>query len=99
MGTDLGLNSLMATNRGRKTQNSRHFNRLRKKLKKFQQRLAKKLKGSRNRQKARVKAARVFEKISDCRRDCLHKLSTGLVQENQTMAMGVLWRISASRGC
>ncbi|MXY61887.1 MAG: IS200/IS605 family element transposase accessory protein TnpB [Synechococcus sp. SB0665_bin_28] len=87
IGIDLGLNSLMVTDSGREVRNPRHFNRLRKKLEQFQKLLTKKSKGSRNRQKARVKVARVFETISNCRKDLLHKLSTQLIRENQTVVV------------
>ncbi|MEV4140207.1 RNA-guided endonuclease TnpB family protein [Dactylosporangium sp. NPDC049742] len=44
-------------------------------------------KGSANRAKARLKVARVHARIADRRRDHLHKLSTRLVRENQTIVI------------
>jgi putative transposase len=58
-----------------------------KKLKKAQKSLSRKLKGSRNRQKARLKVARVHRQVSDSRKDFLHKLTTQLVRENQTIVV------------
>ncbi len=43
--------------------------------------------GSGNRAKARVKVARLYARIADRRRDFLHKLSTRLVRENQTVVI------------
>ncbi len=43
--------------------------------------------GSANRDKARRRVARVHARISDRRRDFLHKLSTRLVRENQTVVI------------
>ena len=63
------------------------FLRYQKLLKKVQQRLAKKQKGSKNRDKARIKVAKVHNKIADSRKDFLHKLSTKLIRENQTIAI------------
>jgi putative transposase len=57
------------------------------KLAKAQRRLAKKQKNSANRAKARIKVARVHARIGDRRRDLLHKLSTRLIRENQTVAI------------
>ena len=46
---------------------------------------ARKAKGSTNRDKARVKVARVYARITDRRSDTLHKLSTRIIRENQTV--------------
>ncbi|MEN9946917.1 MAG: hypothetical protein RLZZ293_1303, partial [Pseudomonadota bacterium] len=43
----------------------------------------KKLKGSNNAKEARLKVARLHNKISDSRKDFLHKLSSKLINENQ----------------
>jgi putative transposase len=87
IGVDLGLNSLLITSDGEKITNPRHFDRQRKRLAKAQKRLAKKVKGSRNRWKARIRMARVMARITDSRRDALHKLTTRLVKENQLIAV------------
>ena len=46
-----------------------------------------KVKGSNNRHKARLKVARIQAKIANSRQDFLHKLTTQLVRENQTIAV------------
>jgi len=46
-----------------------------------------KTEGSNNRAKARLKVARVHARITDRRRDFLHKLTTRLVRENQTLVI------------
>ncbi|HEY1180148.1 MAG TPA: transposase [Phytomonospora sp.] len=43
--------------------------------------------GSRNREKARVKVARIHARIADRRIDHLHKLTTSIVRENQTIVI------------
>ena len=50
-------------------------------------RLSRKQKGSNNRHKARLKVAKVHQEIADARKDNLHKLTTRLVRENQTIAV------------
>ena len=42
---------------------------------------------SRNRENARICVARIHERIANIRRDFLHKLSTRLARENQTVAV------------
>jgi putative transposase len=87
VGIDLGITSLLALSTGQKVSNPKHFNRLRKKLKRVQKALSRKVKGSNNRHKARLKVAKVHAQISDARQDFLHKLTTQLVRENQTIAV------------
>ena len=87
IGLDVGITSLIATSDGDKISNPRHFKRLRKKLKKAQKTLSRKQKGSKNRYKARLKVAKVHGQISDSRKDFLHKLTTQLVRENQTIVV------------
>jgi len=87
IGVDLGLKSLLITSEGEAIKNPRGFNRHRHRLAKAQKRLAKKQKGSRNRQKARERVARIHARITDSRRDHLHKLTTRLIKENQLIAV------------
>jgi putative transposase len=87
IGLDVGITSLIATSDGEKITNPKHFKRLKKKLKRAQKSLSKKQKGSKNRQKARLKVARVHRQVSDSRKDFLHKLTTQLVRENQTIVV------------
>jgi putative transposase len=87
VGIDAGITSLVALSTGEKVTNPRHERRDRKRLTLAQRRLARKSKGSNNRAKARVKVARVHARITDRRRDHLHKLTTRLVRENQTIVI------------
>mgnify|MGYP001602775814 CR=1 FL=1 len=52
-----------------------------------QKNLSRKVKRSSNFQKARVKVARAYARITDRRKDFLHKLTTRLVCENQTICI------------
>jgi putative transposase len=87
IGVDLGITSLVALSTGEKIANPKCFNAKRRKLKKAQKALSRKQKGSNNRYKARLKVAKVHQEISDARKDFLHKLTTRLVRENQTIAV------------
>jgi putative transposase len=87
VGVDLGIASLLALSTGEKISNPKTFRVKHKRLKKAQKALARKVKGSSNRHKARLKVARIHAEISDARKDFLHKLTTRLVRENQTIAV------------
>jgi len=87
IGIDLGITSLVALSTGEKIANPKGFKAKRRKLRTDQKALSRKVKGSNNRHKARLKVAKVHEQISDARKDFLHKLTTRLVRENQTIAV------------
>ncbi|MEV0729642.1 RNA-guided endonuclease TnpB family protein [Polymorphospora sp. NPDC050346] len=87
VGIDAGLDSLLTLSTGEKIVNPRHERANRQRLAKAQRNLARKKKGSANRAKARLKVARVHARIGDRRRDHLHKLTTRLVRENQTLVI------------
>jgi putative transposase len=87
VGLDLGLHDTVVLDTGEKVGNLRFFATDEKRLAQAQRRLAKKQRGSRNRAKARVKVARVHARMADRRRDFLHKLSTRILRENQTVCV------------
>jgi putative transposase len=87
IGADLGLKSFVALSSGEMVGNPKFFSKDEKKLARAQRRHAKKKKGSKNRDKARKKVVRIHARIADRRRDFLHKLSTRLIRENQTICV------------
>ena len=87
VGIDAGITSLLTLSTGEKITNLRHERADRRKLARAQCALARKAKGSANRAKARLKVARVHARITDRRRDFLHKVTTRLVRENQVIAV------------
>jgi putative transposase len=87
IGVDLGIHSLVALSTGEKIVNPKKIKAKRRKLRKAQKALNRKQKGSNNRHKARIKVAKVQAEISDARKDFIHKLTTRLVRENQTIAV------------
>ncbi|MEV0185578.1 RNA-guided endonuclease TnpB family protein [Streptomyces sp. NPDC050625] len=87
VGIDAGITSLVTLSTGEKIANPQHERRDRARLAKAQRELSRKAKGSNNREKARKRVARVHARITDRRRDFLHKLSTRLVRENQTVVI------------
>ena len=87
VGIDAGITTLVTLSTGEKVVNPKHEKRDRERLARAQRELARKQKGSANRAKARLKVARVHARITDRRRDLLHKLSTRIIRENQTVVI------------
>ncbi|MFJ6408803.1 RNA-guided endonuclease InsQ/TnpB family protein [Streptomyces hydrogenans] len=88
VGVDVGLDHLLTLSTGEKIANPRHERRDRARLALAQRQLARKAKGDgANRAKARRRVAKIHARITDRRRDGLHKLTTRLVRENQTIVI------------
>ncbi|MFF3356893.1 RNA-guided endonuclease InsQ/TnpB family protein [Streptomyces sp. NPDC002917] len=88
VGVDVGLNHLLTLSTGEKIANPRHERTDRARLAKAQRALARKARGDgANRRRARLKVAKIHARIADRRRDGLHKLTTRLVRENQTIVI------------
>ncbi|MFF6846934.1 RNA-guided endonuclease InsQ/TnpB family protein [Streptomyces antimycoticus] len=88
VGVDAGLDHLLTLSTGEKITNPRHERGDRGRLARAQRELARKAKGEgANRAKARRRVARVHARIADRRRDALHKITTRLVRDNQTIVI------------
>src|SRR4051812_6586069 len=90
IGIDVGLTHFATLSTGEKIDNPRHLNKALRRLASAQRHLSRKQKGSKNRSKQRIKVARIHERVTNCRKDFLHKLSTRLVRENQALAFETL---------
>lgn len=87
VGIDLGLKEFAILSDGTKVKPSRFFRKYEQQLARWQRILSRRTKGGSNWHKARIKVARIHEKIVNARHDFLHKLSTKLIRENQTIAL------------
>ena len=87
VGVDVGLKEFAICSDGYRVANPKHFRKAEKRLAKLQKDLARKQKGSNNRNKARLKIAKLYEKITNQKKDILHKLSIKLIRENQSIAI------------
>ena len=87
IGLDVGLKEFCTDNHGNKFVNPKPLRHLSKKLTKAQRKLSRRKLDSHNRNRQRIILARVHEKITNIRRDFLHKLTTKLCRENQTIAV------------
>jgi putative transposase len=87
VGIDLGLKDFAVLSNGEKIANPKHLNKTERRLKIRQRRLSRKDKGSNNRKKYRIKLAKTHEKVSSQRVDFLHKLSSKIVRDNQSICI------------
>ena len=87
VGIDMGLKAFAITSDGVEYPNHKYLFKSQKKLAKLQRQLSRKTKGSKRRDKARQKVARLYERITNQRKDMLHKLSTKLIRENDIICM------------
>ena len=86
-GIDLGLTHFCILSSGEKVDNPRLRKKMLKRIKKANRRLAKARRDSKRREKRKRKLAKLHAKVKDQRTDFLHKLTTRLVRENQTLAI------------
>ena len=86
IGIDVGLNSFLTTDKGKKIENPRYLIKSEGKLSEFQRWHSRKKLKSKNRKKSRLKVARIHEKVAEQRMDFLHKLSNQLVKNFQLIA-------------
>jgi putative transposase len=97
IGIDLGLTDFIVLSNGTRVANPKFLSKLQDKLAREQKILAKrravakadqrKLSDSRNYQKQKLKVAKVYEKITNCRKDFLHKLSFNLIKNHDVIAI------------
>ncbi|ATV35683.1 IS200/IS605 family element RNA-guided endonuclease TnpB [Fusobacterium pseudoperiodonticum] len=87
VGIDLGIKNFALTSDETSIKNPKYLQKSLNKLAILQRRLSRKPKDSSNRNKARIKVAKLFEKISNQRKDFLQKLSTELIKEYDIICM------------
>ena len=81
IGLDLGITHLATLSDGTKIQAPKPLKTQLKKLRRLNKSLSRKQKGSNNRAKAKTKLSRLYYRISNIRKDFLHKLTTELVRK------------------
>lgn len=75
LGLDYAMHGLYKDSNGKEAKYPDYYRQAEKKLKREQRKLSKMEKGSKNRKKQRIKVAKIYEKISNQRKDFLHKQS------------------------
>jgi putative transposase len=92
VGIDLGLKDFAVLSSGEKISNPRFNQKAQRRIAKLQRKMAKQKrmnggKHTKNREKTRLRLARVWAAVDNQRNDFLHKLSSRLVRENQTICI------------
>jgi putative transposase len=87
VGVDLGIKTLAVCSDGQVFDSPKPLSRFLSKLKRWQRWLSRKKKGSSRYQKLKTMIARLHATIRNIRQDCLHKLTTTLCRENQTVVV------------
>ena len=86
IGIDLGIKTFAFMSNGEKAE-SPSYTKLDRKVRKLQKKLARQVKGSNRRYRTRLRVAKKHNQIADTRKDFLHKLSTKVVRENQSIIL------------
>jgi putative transposase len=89
IGIDLGIKTFAVMSNGERAFAPNYSN-LDRKIRKLQRKLSRQQKGSNRRNRTRIQIAKLHNRIADTRKDFLHKLSTKVVSENQTIVLEVL---------
>ena len=87
IGIDVGIKDVVVTSDGLHSGAPRFTYKYQRKLRKAQRVLSRKKKGSNGWNKQRIVVAKIHEKISNSRKDFLHKLTTKLVSENDVICV------------
>jgi putative transposase len=86
VGIDLGIKTFAVISNGEKAV-SPCYKALDRRVRQLQKQLARQQNGSNRRNKTRIQIAKLHNQIADTRKDFLHKLSTKVVSENQTIVL------------
>ena len=87
IGIDLGIKDLAVCSDGERIANPRFIERSEKHLNYLQRQVSRKIKGSNNRRRARLELSRFHERVANRRKDYIHKFTTRIVRENQTVCV------------
>ncbi|NEQ71626.1 MAG: IS200/IS605 family element transposase accessory protein TnpB [Okeania sp. SIO2C9] len=87
VGIDLGIKTFATLSDGTKIDAPKPLKKRIKKYRKLSKSLSHKTKGSKRYEKARARVAKFHSKLKDTRTDFLHKLSTEIIRENQTVVL------------
>lgn len=90
IGVDVGLKHFAVLSNGEKIEHPKHLLKAERKLIRSQRTVSRRAKGSSNRNKARQVLALQYERVTNRRKDFLHKLSKRLISDNQAIAIETL---------
>jgi len=87
VGVDLGIKTMATCSDGTVYKNPKALKNNLNKLKRKQRQLSRKKKGSKNREKIKNKLSKLHYKISNIRKDALHKTTSKIINENQVIVL------------
>ena len=87
VGIDLGIKTLATCSDGTTFQNPKALKNNLNNLKYQQRRLSKKVKGSKNYEKQKLKVRKIHYRISNIRKDNLHKATSKIISDNQVIVL------------
>ena len=87
LGIDVGIKDLIVRSDGVKVPNAKYLQKAERKLRREQRKLSRRKKGSANWRKQKRKVAIVHEKVTNRRKDAIHKATTQAVRESQAIAV------------
>lgn len=87
VGVDLGLKTAVVTSRGEFFSGPKPLRATLKKLRRANQKLHRRKKSGCNRKKAQHQVARIHQRIANIRKDFLHKVTSKICRENQTVVI------------
>lgn len=87
VGIDLGIKTLATCSDGIIYENPKALKTNLRRLKRKSRQVSRKQKGSKNRQKAKLNLAKLHYKISNIRKDTLHKITSQIINENQVIVL------------
>ena len=82
VGVDIGIKELAVCSNGQTFANPKAYRRMSRKMKRLQRRVSKRFKGSNNRKKVVSKLAKLHLKVSNIRKNAIHKLTTYLAKNH-----------------
>ena len=82
VGVDIGIKTLAVCSNGQIFANPKAYRRMSRKMKRLQRRVSKRVKGSSNRKKAFSKLAKLHLRVSNIRKDAIHKLTNYLAKNH-----------------
>lgn len=85
VGIDVGIKDFAILSNGQIYANPKYLEKAEKRLKVLQRRFSRKKKGSNRREKARLKLAKAYERVTNCRTNFIHQVTSRIVRENQTI--------------
>lgn len=87
VGLDYSMGELFVSSEGNRADYPKYYHRAQKRLRRVQKKFSRSKKFGNNREKIRVMLSRVYEKVTNRRKDFLHKLSSRLVNESDAIAI------------